>query len=245
MEFELYQKIDTDGYWMREAKFFLQPDCYPSDRMIAEPLPDGADTAANFYKWDGAAWVVEPKPTTAADLVGVAVSHKSQTKHDQEMRRIVQELGNQDGYRITRGENLEWIVEKIPEPTLEEVKAKKTEELNSAFLAWYETGATVTSSLGFVADSDSRAMMDVAGLVTSLEAQPAETRASVEFMDADNVAHGLTLEQLKTLQVEIIQNGQAAYAQKWAYRAKIDQAQDVAAVEAIDITFVGESYAAS
>ena len=88
-------------------------------------------------------------------------------------------------------------------------------------------------------------MMDVAGLVTSLEAQPAETRASVEFMDADNLTHELTLEQLKTLQVEIIQNGQAAYAQKWAYRTKIDQAQDVSAVEAIDITFVGESYAAS
>lgn len=133
----------------------------------------------------------------------------------------------------------------VPAPTLEEVKTQKLVELESKFLAWYETDATVTSSLGFVADSDSRAMMDTSGLVTTLEAQPAETRGTVAFMDAANEAHTLTFDQLKTLQLEIVQNGQSAYAQKWAYRSQIDQAQDVAAVEAIDITFVGEVYAAS
>ena len=133
----------------------------------------------------------------------------------------------------------------VPAPTLEEVKAQKLSELEQKFLAWYETDATVTSSLGFVADSDSRAMMDVSGLVTTLEATPAETRSTVAFMDAENQPHMLTLEQMKAVQLEIIQNGQSAYAQKWTMRTAIEQAQDVEAVNAISIEFHGEDFSAA
>lgn len=47
------------------------------------------------------------------------VSHKSQTPHDQEMRALVQKYGTADGYRIKRGDELEWIVEKIPQEELD------------------------------------------------------------------------------------------------------------------------------
>lgn len=100
-------------------------------------------------------------------------------------------------------------------PSLAEVKQSKLDELDFAFRQWYEKDATVASSLGFVADSDSRAMTDVSGLVTVLESQPESSRSTVSFMDHDNVAHDLTLDELKTVQLEIIQNGQAAYSQKW------------------------------
>lgn len=46
-------------------------------------------------------------------------------------------------------------------PSLAEVKQSKLDALDFAFRQWYEKDATVASSLGFVADSDSRAMMDV------------------------------------------------------------------------------------
>ena len=133
----------------------------------------------------------------------------------------------------------------VPAPTLEEVKAQKLSELEQKFLAWYETDATVTSSLGFVADSDSRSMMDVSGLVTTLEATPAETRSTVAFMDAENQPHMLTLEQMKAVQLEIIQNGQSAYAQKWALRTAIEAAETTEAVNAITIEFHGEDFSAT
>ena len=133
------------------------------------------------------------------------------------------------------------IVE-IPAPSVDELKTEKLSQLDSAFLQWYETDAVVTSSLGFVADSDSRAMMDVSGLVTTLEAQPAESRATVAFMDANNQAHLLSLEQLKTVQVEIIQNGQSAYQQKWSMRAAIEQATTKEELEAIEIKFSAEDF---
>lgn len=135
------------------------------------------------------------------------------------------------------------IVE-IPAPSIEELKTAKLTQLDAAFLQWYETDAVVTSSLGFVADSDARAMMDVSGLVTTLESQPAESRSTVAFMDANNEPHLLSLEQLKTVQVEIIQNGQSAYQQKWSMRAAIEQASSKEELDAIEIKFTAENYSA-
>lgn len=133
------------------------------------------------------------------------------------------------------------IVE-IPAPSIEELKTEKLSQLDSAFLQWYETDAVVTSSLGFVADSDARAMMEVSGLVTTLEAQPAESRSTVAFMDHDNQAHLLTLDQLKTVQLEIVQNGQSAYQQKWTLRTAIEQATTKEELEAIEIKFSAEDF---
>ena len=133
------------------------------------------------------------------------------------------------------------IVE-IPAPSIDELKTEKLSQLDSAFLQWYETDAVVTSSLGFVADSDARAMMDVSGLVTTLESQPAETRSTVAFMDANNQPHLLSLDQLKTVQVEIIQNGQSAYQQKWALRTAIEQATTKEELETIEIEFTAEDF---
>lgn len=135
------------------------------------------------------------------------------------------------------------IVE-IPAPSIDELKNAKLSQLDSAFMSWYEDKATVTTSLGFVADSDSRAMMDVTGLVTTLEAQPAESRSTVAFMDANNQPHLLSLDELKTVQVEIIQNGQSAYQQKWALRTAIESAQTKEELEAIEIKFVAEDFSA-
>lgn len=133
------------------------------------------------------------------------------------------------------------IVE-IPAPSVDELKNAKLSQLDSSFLQWYEDKATVTTSLGFVADSDSRAMMDVSGLVTTLESQPVESRSTVTFMDANNQPHLLSLEQLKTVQLEIVQNGQSAYQQKWTLRTAIEQASSKEELDAIEIKFTAEDY---
>lgn len=143
------------------------------------------------------------------------------------------------------GDKRRFQIVAVPEPSLEEVKSQKLQELDQKFMQWYEQDATVKSSLGFVADSDARAMMDTSGLVTTLEAQSEEARGTVAFMDHDNVPHQLTLEQMKTVNLEIIQNGQSAYAQKWTMRTAIEQAQDVEAVNAISIEFHGEDFSAA
>lgn len=91
-------------------------------------------------------------------------------------------------------------------PTLEEEKTIKLARLNDAFQQWRNDEATLISSLGFTADADERAMIDVSGLVT--------LDSPATFMDADNVPHELSAEELKTLQKEIIQSGNHAYQVK-------------------------------
>ena len=127
-----------------------------------------------------------------------------------------------------------------PEPDVESLRTEKLGELERAFMSWYEYGAVCTSSLGFEVDADSRAMMDVNGLVTASE--NGEPRSSVVFMDHNNVPHDLTAEQLKVVQMEIIMNGQDAYRQKWELRTAIQAAETADAITAVEINFVGMDF---
>lgn len=111
--------------------------------------------------------------------------------------------------------------------TLKELRAKKLGELDRAFYEWRSKQAVLVSSLGFVADADERAMIDVSGLV-ALE-------APAVFMDANNVPHELTADQIKILHKEIIQSGNKAYETKWALRNAISAAESKDALEAIEL----------
>lgn len=122
---ELYS-YDKDGYFDGPILFQVMEGVFPPDRTTQTALPEDADLEKNFYKWDGEKWVAEAKPTKVEDLLGIVISHKSQTAHDEEMRQIIQKLGTAEGYRIVRGEgdDMTWMVEKIPE---EEIEAQEAE----------------------------------------------------------------------------------------------------------------------
>lgn len=124
--------FDEAGYYDGQTLFQVMEGVFPPDRTTKTPLPEGADHQKNFYRWDGQKWVAEAKPTKVEDLLGIVVSHKSQTAHDEEMRQLIQKLGTADGYRIVRGEgdDLTWAVEKIPE---EEIAAQEAEAAISDF----------------------------------------------------------------------------------------------------------------
>lgn len=123
---------DEAGYFEGPILFQVMEGVYPPDRTTQTALPEDADLEKNFYKWDGEKWVAEAKPTKVEDLLGIVVSHKSQTAHDEEMRQLIQKLGTAEGYRIVRGEgdDLTWSVEKIPE---EEKEAQAAEAAISDF----------------------------------------------------------------------------------------------------------------
>lgn len=130
MNFKILQKFDDSGYFAGQCTVQVLEGVFAPENTTETSLPENADNNANFYKWNGEAWQEEKKPTCAADLLGVVVSHKSQTAHDQEMRALVQKLGTEEGYRINRGDDLEWIVEKIPQ---EEIDAQAIDAELSEF----------------------------------------------------------------------------------------------------------------
>ena len=234
---------DEDGYFdgmvacMADARgaLMLGADCYD----IAAPEDDGK----HFYKIaaDGQSWEAEAIPQTVEECVGITLDHHKQTERVHKLREVFEELtrGSTTFRLVQDPETNARTVEAIPEKTVDEVRTEKLQALDSAFNAWYTDGATLKSSLGFEADSDSRAMQDVNGLVTAAEAMAAAEIAETKliFMDANNQGHEVGLAELETLRLEIIQAGQAAYQEKWKLRAAIEAAKTKEELDAIEIAF--------
>lgn len=235
--------VDEDGYFEGVCSVQMGDGISLPANVAEAAVPE--DTEHFFYKLNATrdGFDAEKKPTTAAECMACGVvSHESQTERCNELRNLFQTLTEgATEYRVSRGDDLSWFVEAIPEKTFEEVKAEKTSQLDSAFNAWYNDDATLISSLGFEADSDSRAMQDVNGLVTAAESSAAfvdtESGGGLIFMDANNVGHQVSLDQLKALQLEIIQAGQAAYQEKWKLRDAIEKAKTKEELGKIVIAF--------
>lgn len=122
----------------------------------------------------------------------------------------------------------------IPRPTLKEVCTKKLSELSKKHIKAEETGV-IQSSLGFPVDANERANRDVSGLISQMEMTNID---KTQFCDANNDFHEVTLDNLKIMQLELIQYAQSLYATKWQLRAAIEAAKTVDELNAIDIKFV-------
>lgn len=137
--------FDQDGYFARAGRAQKLKDgsvLMPDD--ATQTMPEAEKLATHFAKWNSEekVWAYEAKPTSAADFVGLKISHKSQTEHDREMRKLLQDLVKADSehYKVIRGtkeEGLWWGVEKIPEKTQDEKdleEAKQEEQELQSFL---------------------------------------------------------------------------------------------------------------
>ncbi|MBO4300910.1 MAG: DUF4376 domain-containing protein [Desulfovibrio sp.] len=118
-------------------------------------------------------------------------------------------------------------------PILDEAKARKLVELHDAWLA-AEADGVVYSNVGFAIDANERANRDLEGLISSMEAGDVD---KATFCAADNSFHEVTLDQLKTMRLEVIAHGQALYARKWELRSGIENAATFDALNAVQISF--------
>lgn len=118
---------------------------------------------------------------------------------------------------------------------LENVISRKLGELN---LKLEETKASsaahITSSTGYVVNANNTAKQNIDGLITAMTAQNMTT---VNFMTYDNTLAQLTLEQLKTIQLELIAYGNNLYARKWSLRGQIEACKTKQEVDAIVIDY--------
>ena len=132
-DFKTAYRFDDAGYFEHELSVQVIDGeaLMPPSATLLPPWGDAKPDDKVFYRFGGEGWVTEPKPTCAADLVGVVVSHQSQTPRDIEMRSLIQKFSQEEGYREKRGEDLSWSVEKIPEKT----EAEKREEAEKSVRA--------------------------------------------------------------------------------------------------------------
>ena len=122
---------------------------------------------------------------------------------------------------------------------IEALRVRKMLKIKQSFLAWRSYKATLVSSLGFKVDSNERANTDINGLLVAYENNK---DAQIVFRDADNQFHNLSYAQLKVLQLEIIENGNYAYAQKWDLEQKVANASSHEELSAIRVEFLGKDF---
>lgn len=121
------------------------------------------------------------------------------------------------------------IVTPDPDPAvvLKQTKTQKLNELESWFNKARSSKDThIVSSLGFEANSNETAIINVDGLIDLAQDPKFAPEGTVTFMDFDNSPQQLNKDQLTTLKNEIAAAGSASYNVKWQYRTQIESAED-------------------
>jgi hypothetical protein len=112
------------------------------------------------------------------------------------------------------------ITYSIVDDNLDGVKEIKKSRLSNSFDEVYDSKhLKLSSSLGFEINANSVANTNIDGLIKVLKKTGVE---SVLFRAFNNDLHNVTLDDLETMQMEIIMNGQALYAKKWELETIID-----------------------
>lgn len=163
-------------------------------------------------------------------------SERDLRKHLYETKKIALGKTPENAVEFWEKYGVTYIEEDEP---IEFFKQQKLLVIKQAFLNWRNNNATLISSLCFKADSNERANTDISGLLVAYENRQ---DAPITFRDADNQFHTLTYYQLKILQLEIIENGNFAYEQKWALDAQVENAMSKEELDVINIEFVGKVF---
>ena len=133
MTFKDLPSTDGDGFYEGPVTVMLGEGVGLPDHVADIDFP--TDPAHYFYKLNAerTGWTAEKKPESAAECVACGViSHTSQTARCAALRDLFQKLteGSEE-YRVKRGEDLSWSVEKIPEKTEAEKLAEAEEQVRA------------------------------------------------------------------------------------------------------------------
>lgn len=119
----------------------------------------------------------------------------------------------------------------VDEMNVEDLRKVCLKRLNTQLMAYRNSDATsIQSSLGFEANANITAYNNVDGVWLQAEegSQTAAEDGKIAFMDFDDNLQMLDADQLKTLKLEISENGSRAYGVKWQARQAIEGAKTVA-----------------
>lgn len=241
-------KYDEHGHYEHSVLVMEDPLggglLVPSDCVEFAPDEDKLKSSWAKLNADKTAWEYTVKPTAASECIGMSVKHSDQCMWAHEVRALFETLCNADNehYRVVRDDNLTQTVEAIPEKTFEELQTAKLQNLESKASQFDNLmkcdAMVIKSSLGFNANADIRSQNNIDGLL-SADKEP------VQYRDADNVFHSLSLNNLSTLKIECIQNGQNLYVQKWAYQQQILACTTKEELDAIELNFVMMDFSAA
>ena len=117
--------------------------------------------------------------------------------------------------------------------SLDVIRSLVHKKLNEQF-KYASEKAYIKSSCGFTIDANEIANRDIDGLIKVMKAKNTTTEL---FRDYNNNHHEITLEQLEIMQLEVIENAQYLYKQKWNYSNEINSLTDVKTLIQLNFEF--------
>jgi len=137
------------------------------------------------------------------------------------------ELFYENGKWVLKDIDYQAIFEKNKQNKLSEVKTKFMDKLNNGIMH-----STVLDK-----DVNARKGIDDINVKSLIELMETDSETTTEYRCADNKFITVTLDQLKTLKIEMIKFGFSLYQKKWQFEAQIEQATTQEELDSIDITF--------
>lgn len=232
----IYFTYDADKYFSGT----IEADAAPKNSTTVEPeLKDGY-----WSKFNGKSWINEKIPETADDIIGLSVpapvvypAEDPATQHQQILRSIIMRiLSGTDDAKAVIADGMLTVVEVTAEDKLNEAKALKLQEVDSAasqYQSYNCKALYITSSLGFKVNADQCSQKNMEVLISLLP----DDETTTTYKIYDNSFKELTKPQLKTLLSESEQNGVNLYQQKFAYQAKIKACTTIDELNAIEVKF--------
>ena len=196
-----------------------------------------------YYKINEAknGWIAESKPLTAQDCLHLTVEHQDNSARAVELKKLMQALCEADPehYKVSRGDDLSWHVEEIPEKTLEELQNEKLKQVSEEAGKYdqYKCDTMyVTSSVDAVKiNADARSQKNISALIENYT-------DVVTFKTYDNNYVQLNKDELKTMLAECVKNGEALYAQKWSLQEQVNNAKTKEELNKIEVKFTMMSF---
>lgn len=109
------------------------------------------------------------------------------------------------------------------------------DKLSAAFEDNLNKDMFFTSSLGFKVNGDRRTKSNLQDIITFFDFQAQDGK--IAYRDYNNELRELTKEQIQTLLMEHIANGNGLYEQKWTYQQLINNAESLDDLTNLDIKF--------
>lgn len=173
---------------MTKGEFIYPPNC-------TEVVPE--EKEGYYPRWDGAKWEYEKIPTEPSEAIGLVISHSTMTKRDILMRQVLQDITKDSTeYVLKRGDDLSYWVEKIPDPTPEEIAERELEEAKAARADAVANIRVWVDGMEF--DGDETSQERLSRTITAATATGANMTDYTTWVLADNTVAQVTIEQLAT-----------------------------------------------
>ena len=202
---------------------------------------------------DKSGWIEKDIPTSAEDIKDIKIRHQDTSQYANMIRSIMNSSNiSAQNYQLKsegEGANELRFLEKIPEPSFEDIQEQKLQEVQSkanSLLNYKNSNNYFESSLGFKVNGDTSSYDNLSSLENLLESSNNISTLDLTFLDEENNISfrtyadtyvSITKNDIKVLKEELQKNRLNILSQKWQLEQEVNNASSKEDLNNINIQY--------